>query len=146
VCGAAAAIAVSSVVRTNDRQTAVAVATVVLFERSWVFLYPWMYELLTQHWHLAISEKSFGIFTGATLHEVAQVIAAGKMVRRRHGRCGCRHQDGPGAGIGAAAASHGALAEDQLVAGIQRLAKSAGLLKSVPWFASHSSLRWCEFR
>jgi uncharacterized integral membrane protein (TIGR00698 family) len=30
VCGAAAAIAVSSVVRTDDRQTAVAVATVVL--------------------------------------------------------------------------------------------------------------------
>jgi uncharacterized membrane protein YadS len=29
-----------------------------------------MYELLTQHWHLAISEKSFGIFTGATLHEL----------------------------------------------------------------------------
>ncbi|WP_137925080.1 YeiH family protein [Cupriavidus sp. 2SB] len=80
VCGAAAAIAVSSVVKTNDRQTAVAVATVVLFGTAGMFLYPWMYELLTQHWHFAISEKSFGIFTGATLHEVAQVIAAGKMV------------------------------------------------------------------
>lgn len=80
VCGAAAAIAVSSVVRTDDRQTAVAVATVVLFGTVGMLLYPWLYELATQHWHLAISERSFGIFTGATLHEVAQVIAAGKMI------------------------------------------------------------------
>nr|WP_315598832.1 YeiH family protein [uncultured Cupriavidus sp.] len=80
VCGAAAAIAVSSVVRTDDRQTAVAVATVVLFGTVGMLLYPWIYELATQHWHLAVSERAFGIFTGATLHEVAQVIASGKMV------------------------------------------------------------------
>ena len=80
VCGAAAAIAVSSVVRTDDRQTAVAVATVVLFGTVGMLLYPWLYELATLHWHLAISERSFGIFAGATLHEVAQVIASGKMV------------------------------------------------------------------
>lgn len=80
VCGAAAAIAVSSVVRTDDRQTAVAVATVVLFGTVGMLLYPWLYELATQHWHLAITERAFGIFTGATLHEVAQVIASGKMV------------------------------------------------------------------
>lgn len=80
VCGAAAAIAVSSVVRTDDRQTAVAVATVVLFGTVGMLLYPWLYELATQHWHLAITERAFGIFTGATLHEVAQVIASGKMI------------------------------------------------------------------
>lgn len=80
VCGAAAAIAVSSVVRTDDRQTAVAVATVVLFGTLGMLLYPWLYEIATQHWYLAITERAFGIFTGATLHEVAQVIASGKMV------------------------------------------------------------------
>lgn len=80
VCGAAAAIAVSSVVRTDDRQTAVAVATVVLFGTVGMLLYPWLYELATQHWHVAVTERAFGIFTGATLHEVAQVIASGKMV------------------------------------------------------------------
>ncbi len=80
VCGAAAAIAVSSVVRTDDRQTAVAVATVVLFGTVGMLLYPWLFELATQHWHVAVSERVFGIFTGATLHEVAQVIASGKMV------------------------------------------------------------------
>lgn len=80
VCGAAAAIAVASVVRTDDRQTAVAVATVVLFGTAGMLLYPYLFELATQHWHLAISERTFGIYTGATLHEVAQVIASGKMV------------------------------------------------------------------
>jgi uncharacterized integral membrane protein (TIGR00698 family) len=80
VCGAAAAIAVASVMRTDDRQTAVAVATVVLFGTAGMLLYPYLFELATQHWHLAISERSFGIYTGATLHEVAQVIASGKMV------------------------------------------------------------------
>ena len=80
VCGAAAAIAVASVVRTDDRQTAVAVATVVLFGTAGMLLYPWIHELLTQHWHVAVSDRAFGIFTGATLHEVAQVIASGKMI------------------------------------------------------------------
>ena len=80
VCGAAAAIAMSQVVRTDDKQTAVAVATVVLFGTVGMLLYPYLYEVATQHWHWAISERMFGIFTGSTLHEVAQVIAAGKMV------------------------------------------------------------------
>ncbi|WP_420996360.1 YeiH family protein [Cupriavidus sp. 30B13] len=80
VCGAAAAIAVASVVRTDDRQTAVAVATVVLFGTAGMLLYPYLFEVATQHLHWAVSERTFGIYTGATLHEVAQVIASGKMV------------------------------------------------------------------
>ncbi len=80
VCGAAAAIAMSSVVRTDDRQTAVAVATVVLFGTLGMFLYPWLFDVATGHLHLAIGQKTFGIYTGATLHEVAQVIASGKMI------------------------------------------------------------------
>ncbi|WP_059415463.1 YeiH family protein [Cupriavidus basilensis] len=80
VCGAAAAIAVASVVRTDDRQTAVAVATVVLFGTAGMLLYPYLFEVATRHLHWAVSERTFGIYTGATLHEVAQVIASGKMV------------------------------------------------------------------
>ncbi|MBY4947066.1 putative sulfate exporter family transporter [Cupriavidus respiraculi] len=80
VCGAAAAIAMASVVRTDDRQTAVAVATVVLFGTAGMFLYPYLFELATAQWHWAVSQRAFGIYTGATLHEVAQVIAAGKMI------------------------------------------------------------------
>jgi uncharacterized integral membrane protein (TIGR00698 family) len=70
----------SQVVRTDDRQTAVAVATVVLFGTVGMLVYPYLFEVATQHWHWAVSERMFGIYTGSTLHEVAQVIAAGKMV------------------------------------------------------------------
>lgn len=80
ICGAAAAIAVSSVLRSDDKQTAVAVATVVLFGTAGMLLYPYLFTLATQQWHWPVTERLFGIFTGATLHEVAQVIAAGKMV------------------------------------------------------------------
>ncbi|MCT9114748.1 putative sulfate exporter family transporter [Cupriavidus gilardii] len=80
VCGAAAAIAVASIARTDDRQTAVAVATVVLFGTVGMLLYPYLYELVTNVWHWQVGERPFGIYTGATLHEVAQVIVAGKAV------------------------------------------------------------------
>ncbi|MDF3881002.1 YeiH family protein [Cupriavidus basilensis] len=80
VCGAAAAIAMASVVKTDNRQTAVAVATVVLFGTVGMVLYPYLFDLAVGHMHFAVSERTFGIFTGATLHEVAQVIASGKMV------------------------------------------------------------------
>jgi len=80
VCGAAAAIAVASIARTDDRQTAVAVATVVLFGTVGMLLYPYLYELVTNVLHWQVGERAFGIYTGATLHEVAQVIVAGKAV------------------------------------------------------------------
>lgn len=80
VCGAAAAIAVASIVRSDDRETAVAVATVVLFGTVGMLVYPYLYELATSVWHWQIGQRAFGIYTGATLHEVAQVIAAGKAV------------------------------------------------------------------
>lgn len=80
VCGAAAAIAVASIVRSDDRETAVAVATVVLFGTVGMLLYPYLYEVITAVWHWPVGQRAFGIYTGATLHEVAQVIAAGKAV------------------------------------------------------------------
>lgn len=80
VCGAAAAIAVASVLRSDERQTAVAVATVVLFGTLGMFLYPALHELVANQWQWPVNARLFGIFTGATLHEVAQVIAAGQMV------------------------------------------------------------------
>nr|WP_255581619.1 putative sulfate exporter family transporter [Cupriavidus sp. AU9028] len=80
VCGAAAAIAVASVARTDDRQTAVAVATVVLFGTAGMLVYPYLYQLATATLHWPVTQHAFGIYTGATLHEVAQVIVAGKAV------------------------------------------------------------------
>lgn len=80
VCGAAAALAAASVLRAPERQTAVAVATVVVFGTLGMLLYPLLYALAVHRWAWAVDPRMFGIFTGATLHEVAQVMAAGDLM------------------------------------------------------------------
>ncbi|AGW91230.1 MULTISPECIES: YeiH family protein [Cupriavidus] len=138
ICGAAAAIAVSSVVRTDDKQTAVAVATVVLFGTVGMLLYPYLYELATGHWHWAVSERMFGIFTGATLHEVAQVIAAGKMISEPTADAAVVAKMvrvlalGPLLLVMALWPQGGGAQGAKASAGGNRL---RGIMKSVPWFA-----------
>jgi len=79
ICGAAAVLATGPVVKAEAAKIAVAVATVVLFGTAAIFLYPLI-------WHLAapllpgLTLHAFGIYTGSTLHEVAQVVAAGHAV------------------------------------------------------------------
>ena len=71
ICGAAAILAAEPIVKAKPHQTAVAVATVVIFGTIAMFVYPLMYP------YLEISASTMGIYTGATIHEVAQVVAAG---------------------------------------------------------------------
>ncbi|MBL1377575.1 YeiH family protein [Zobellella iuensis] len=71
ICGAAAILATEPVVRAKPQQTTVAVGTVVLFGTLAMFVYPMLYP-----W-LGLSPQAMGIYTGATVHEVAQVVAAG---------------------------------------------------------------------
>lgn len=79
ICGAAAIMATEPVIKAEPQKVAVAVATVVLFGTLGIFLYPVL-------WHeLAgllprLTPTQWGIFTGSTLHEVAQVVAAGHAV------------------------------------------------------------------
>ncbi len=74
ICGAAAVLAVQRVLRPDPSKVSIAVATVVLFGTLDVFLYPWMFP------HLGLDASRFGLFTGATVHEVAQVVAAATAV------------------------------------------------------------------
>jgi uncharacterized integral membrane protein (TIGR00698 family) len=78
VCGAAAVMAASSVVKGNAAQTTVAVATVVLFGTIAMFVYPLLYPMLAEAF--AAHPGSFGIYVGSTVHEVAQAIAVGSML------------------------------------------------------------------
>lgn len=48
VCGAAAVLAVAPAVKASPRETAVAIASVVLFGTAGIFLYPWLYALAGQ--------------------------------------------------------------------------------------------------
>ncbi|MCY1272121.1 hypothetical protein D9M68_280710 [compost metagenome] len=75
ICGAAAVMASSPVLRARAEHTAVAVATVVLFGTLAMLVHPLLFSHLP---HLFGSSQAFGIFTGSTTHEVAQVVAAGR--------------------------------------------------------------------
>src|ERR1700684_833258 len=80
ICGAAAVMATEPVVRGRAEEVCVAVSTVVAFGTLAIFIYPALYPLDARiHW-LSITPFAYGIFTGSTVHEVAQVVAAGKAV------------------------------------------------------------------
>jgi len=74
VCGAAAVLATEPVLKAEPHKSAVAVSTVVFFGTLSMFLYPVIYSsgLLS-----GLDPSQFGIYIGATIHEVAQVVAVG---------------------------------------------------------------------
>ncbi|MBY6257030.1 YeiH family protein [Phytobacter diazotrophicus] len=76
ICGAAAVLATEPVVKAESSKVAVAVATVVIYGTLAIFIYPAMYPLLA-HW---FTPEAYGIYMGSTMHEVAQVVAAGHAV------------------------------------------------------------------
>lgn len=80
ICGAAAVMATDPVVRGRTDQVAVAVSTVVVFGTAAIFLYPYLYHLNLEHHIVAMTPGTYGIFAGSTIHEVAQVVAAGRAV------------------------------------------------------------------
>jgi uncharacterized integral membrane protein (TIGR00698 family) len=70
VCGASAVIAANTVVRGKQEHVAYAVACVTLFGTISMLAYP-----LLAH-PLGLDERAYGLWSGATIHEVAQVVAA----------------------------------------------------------------------
>ena len=73
ICGAAAVLGAESTIRARPYKTAVAVSTVVIFGTISMFLYPVLYR----HGIVSLTPEQMGIYTGATLHEVAHVVGAG---------------------------------------------------------------------
>ena len=72
ICGAAAVLGVDGAIRPAPYKTAVAVATVVIFGTLSMFLYPILYRAGV----FVLSPDQMGLFTGATVHEVAHVVGA----------------------------------------------------------------------
>jgi uncharacterized integral membrane protein (TIGR00698 family) len=70
ICGASAVVAVNTVTEGPDEDVAYAVACVTVFGTVAMFVYPMLPVLL----HLA--PRGFGLWSGASIHEVAQVVAA----------------------------------------------------------------------
>ncbi|OSI14700.1 YeiH family protein [Neisseria dumasiana] len=80
VCGAAAVLAAQPVVKAQERDVGVAVATVVVFGTLAMFVYPLLAVSLLPADASAAAWFAWGIYTGSTVHEVAQVAAAGAAV------------------------------------------------------------------
>ena len=74
ICGAAAVLATSPVLKAKQRDITVADATVVLFGTVAMFIYPLFYQFS------GMTEQAFGIFIGSTVHEVAQAVAAAEPI------------------------------------------------------------------
>ncbi len=72
ICGAAAVLGVDGAIRPKPYKTAVAVATVVIFGTLSMFLYPILYRAGI----FCLPTDMMGLFTGATVHEVAHVVGA----------------------------------------------------------------------
>lgn len=70
ICGASAVIATNTVTKGHDEDVAYAVACVTIFGSIAMFTYPLFPAIL----HL--NPQAFGLWTGASIHEIAQVVAA----------------------------------------------------------------------
>ena len=70
VCGASAVIATNTVTRGSDEDVAYAVACVTVFGSLSMLLYPLLPGAL------ALTPHQFGLWAGASIHEIAQVVAA----------------------------------------------------------------------
>lgn len=73
VCGAAAVLATEDVLKSKPHKTAIAIGTVVLFGTISMFLFPIMFKTDL----LKMDFTQFGLYVGSSVHEVAQVVAAG---------------------------------------------------------------------
>lgn len=71
VCGASAVIATNTVTRGSDEDVAYAIACVTVFGSLSMSAMPVLGEML------AMAPAHYGIWVGATIHEVAQVVGAG---------------------------------------------------------------------
>lgn len=71
ICGASAVIAANEVTRAPDEDVAYAVACVTIFGSLAMICYPALAALLP------LSARGYGLWTGSSVHEVAQAVAAG---------------------------------------------------------------------
>lgn len=77
ICGASAALAISSVLpptRENERFTLLTIVGVTVLSTFAMVVYPFALGFLQ------LSEKASGIVIGGTIHDVAQVVAAGMLI------------------------------------------------------------------
>lgn len=71
ICGASAIVGANTIARADEEDVSYAVATVTILGLMLMLLYPYLSTLLL------LSSGDYGIWVGSSVHEVAQVVAAG---------------------------------------------------------------------
>ena len=71
ICGASAVIAADTVVQAEKQDSTLALAIITLLGTLGIVLYPWIGRAA------GMGDFFFGVWDGASLHEMAQVVAAG---------------------------------------------------------------------
>jgi uncharacterized integral membrane protein (TIGR00698 family) len=82
ICGASAIIATNTVTEAHDEDVAYAIACVTIFGSIAMFAYPLLPRLL----HL--DPQAYGLWSGASIHEIAQAVAASFQNGQRAGEIG----------------------------------------------------------
>ncbi len=82
ICGASAVIATNTVTNADDEDVAYAIACVTVFGSVAMFSYPLLQGLV----HL--DPQAFGLWAGASIHEIAQVVAVAFQDGQRAGEFG----------------------------------------------------------
>jgi uncharacterized integral membrane protein (TIGR00698 family) len=82
ICGASAVIATNTITEAHDEDVAYAIACVTIFGSIAMLAYP----LLPGLFHL--DSRAYGLWSGASIHEIAQVVAASFQNGQRAGEVG----------------------------------------------------------
>ncbi|AZK48877.1 YeiH family protein [Paenibacillus lentus] len=70
ICGAAAVVAIAPQIKAKDEETAIGAAVVAMLGTLFTLIYSLIYPVI------GLSAQGYGVLSGATLHEIAHVIAA----------------------------------------------------------------------
>jgi len=82
ICGASAIIATNTVTEAPEEDVAYALASITLFGSIAMFVYPLLPAVL------GLSPSSYGLWAGASIHEIAQVVGATFQAGQQAGEAG----------------------------------------------------------
>lgn len=80
ICGASAIIATSGVIKADDKDSAISVAVISIMGTIFMILYPLIFHTF------GLSENLYAVWTGSSIHEVAQVVGTGFSVNDQTGK------------------------------------------------------------
>lgn len=81
ICGAAAVLALSSIIKANSQKVGIALATVVVYGTLAMFID----VILFSFTNIGLNQIQIGYLLGGSLHEVAHVVAAGAAISENTG-------------------------------------------------------------